>query len=296
MWPGMMPSLFSLFQSKQAMGNVKGSGTKAPNTGGGNVQGGSGGVQGMAPLKGLSQEDLQAWPGYDASATSGENMNAYGNAFQAQTQQPQTSTTPPVNPIVKQAVTQGPPAPSPSPAQQVQGPPSPSGPSIWDKLSGGLGKVAGGIKEWDQAYTKRVQDRGYMEKPESSEPESPWDIKSIEDDQWWNRKDAVLVDPKDPEKNSKMLDLARDEDGNVDPMRYKQVQQYVSDEGNPVVEQGIKDQRTEMRQQYDDSLFGKANRWINPVSNQIMRWASPYAQQLWGDISGNTSPVTKRGN
>lgn len=101
------------------------------------------------------------------------------------------------------------------------------GGNIWDKLSGGAGKAWEGIKKWDKEFTQRSQDRGFMEKP-PEEPEKPWSISDVPDEQWHNRKMGIMFDPNDPELSNKMMQASMHE-GRLNPERYQQISRYQAD-------------------------------------------------------------------
>jgi len=121
--------------------------------------------------------------------------------------------------------------------------------SIWDKLS-----------DFDQEYTKKVQDRGYMAKPQSaSAPETPWSVSDLPDDQWHNREMGIMFDPNDPEMKDKMMQAAMNE-GKLDPERYQQISRYQSDVSNNPYYQSQRDR-------YYKDKFGvnKFDSWLGKL-------------------------------
>ena len=231
--------------------------------------------------------DMSIWDQLNPRDIGGTPMAAQLSSGAAPTTPNTPGTTPPPSANV--------PSSSPSSGQASQ---QPSGgqqnESIWDKLSGKASDAFEGYKKWDKEWTKRAEDRGFLEKtPEA--PETPWGVKSIEDEQWHNRKDAVLVDPRDPQKDQKMMDLARDENGNVDPEKFKLIQQYVSDEHHPAVQMGERQEREKLRQDYSSSPVAKAFGFVNPLGNQVMKWGIPHAQQWWRNITNTGGPITQEG-
>ena len=222
MWPGLIPSLLGMFQGQQASSSAVNSGVDP----GGAAMGAKTvnppqkvSLQNDSPdtaIQELAQTQAKVNP--EAKVQPEEFSNADGTTSM-EIRNPDGSYSPapqevsPVNPTAAQAGKQ----------------------SIWDKLSGG-------IKKFDEGYTQRLQDRGYMEKPGSAPPglgaDKPWSVQSIGDDQWTDRKGGILFNPEDPELRKKMIAAATDEQGNLDASRYKMIQEYQNQtKDNPVYQQ-----------------------------------------------------------
>lgn len=222
MWPGLIPSLLGMFQGQQAAGNATT----------GQAGGAAMGAKTVKPPQKVSLQNdspdtaiqelaqTQAKVNPEAKVQPEEFSNADGttsmeirNPDGSYSQAPQEVS--PVDPTVAQAQA----------GKQ----------SIWDKLSGG-------IKKFDEGYTQRLQDRGYMEKPGSAPPglgaDKPWSVQDIADDQWVDRKGGILFNPEDPELRNKMIGVSSGDDGNLMADRYKMVQDYMNQtKDNPVYQE-----------------------------------------------------------
>lgn len=281
----LIPSLMGLYQAKKATSGFSGGtptfddsfnnkgfggGNNAPQTS--SIQDllrgiptgkGAAGGAALKPYNELQAEELESWKkssNYDPNSERGA-ANQYANWYNTSVQadpnsaQMQTQGAGPTSGGNPQPQAQPSAAPQQTPTSGGQ-----QGGTIWDKLSGAGSKAWGGLKQWDKDFTQRAQNRGYMEKPESaSAPETPWSIKDMPDDQWYNRDMGIMFDPNDPKMKEKMMKAAMD-DGRLDPERYQQISRYQADvKSNPFYEQ--------QKDKHYEGYSNKFDSWIGRMLN-----------------------------
>ena len=165
--------------------------------------------------------------------------------------------------------------------------------SVWDQLKGAGGKIKKGLGELDAKMEQNYKDMGYA--PE--EPEKPWSINELKDDQWHNRKDGILVDPNDPEWKQKLMELSRDEQGIVQPDRQKQLRQYYDDTSqNSLAVDIAKEKRVEDWQKaYDKSGISKGMHWTMPGMNWGVKQITPRIAGWYQDTFNKGGNLTEKG-
>lgn len=123
--------------------------------------------------------------------------------------------------------------------------------SIWGKL-----------KDFNEGYQKRMEDRGLINPAfqKQQEPDKPWSVNDVPDDQWYNKKMGIMFDPNDPDINQKMIDASMGDDGNLNAEKYQQISRYQSDvTDNPYYQS--------QRDKYYKDKFGsnKLDSWLGKL-------------------------------
>jgi hypothetical protein len=187
---------------------------------------------------------------------------------------------------------------APSSGQQAQmfgqfGDPKKAMGSIWDQIKGVGGGIKKGISALDAKMDQNYKDMGYAPK----EAEKPWSINDIEDEQWHNRKDGVLVDPNDPEWKQKLMELSRDKEGIVQPDRQKELRQYYDDfSDNSLAVEVAKEERLKNQQEgFDKSILGKASRFMIPGIYGAQKHITPRIKNWYSDTFNKGGYLTEKG-
>ena len=240
--------------------------------GGNKAQTGAAGGAQMKPYQQLTAEELQSWQGYDPNIQK-SRATQYANAYN---QQQQPGAQPPV---------------AQTPAPQAANPQQ--GKSIWDKLS-----------DWNTGYNQRLSDRGLMNPvfQEQKNPiDKPFSVQDINEESWHNKADQILVDPNDPDAEKKLIDLSRDENGNLNPEKYAEVKKHFEDtKNNPAYQQAMDDVEQGYRDKYNNSLFSTINKYAPNPFMQLMersganQWLYGKAKGLGDWLSGST-PMSPKG-
>ena len=201
------------------------------------VAGGS--PMGMVDPQKLTKEQLDTWPGLDPNSDQSA-LTQYHNAYSQQSNAGQPAP-------VQSAVAQAPkgedvinnPKHSKGAIPEMFGQfgdPRKTMGSIWDQIKSVPGKLGEGISNLDKRMEEKYQASNWAPKEsESPYEKKPWSIKDIPREDWSNYEMGILANPDTKGNEESLMKMAMAGEGDarqLDPDRWKMIQEYIADTKN----------------------------------------------------------------